>query len=221
MKSNASLSLNAIFSQAFTLTKSNFFAFMPLILGILVIASFAANHYIGDIDIHSEAGLSQLQQKANMVTLVSVLLTPIEIGFMLMGVKAARGLPLRSSDILAILPDSPKIVILAIISFIFVQLGMALFIIPGLFLLAMISMAQPLMVDYRLSMVEAVKRSMLTCYQHAGLVIQMFTLLFILILLSFFTFGIALLLTIPFYVNAKGILYCQLFDNEPTAQSQE
>lgn len=221
MKSNAPLSLNAIFSQAFSLTKSNFFAFMPLILGILVIASFAANHYIGVIDIHSEAGILKLQQKANVLIIVSIILTPIEIGFMLMGVKAARGLPLRSSDILAILPDSPKIIILGAISYVFTQLGMALFIIPGLFLLAMISMAQPLMVDYRLSMVEAVKRSMLTCYQHAGLVIQMFTLLFILILLSFFTFGIALLLTIPFYVNAKGILYCQLFDNEPTAQSQE
>ncbi|MCG7531570.1 hypothetical protein MHM98_09485 [Psychrobium sp. MM17-31] len=214
MSQQSTIKLSEIFSQAFKQTKSNFIAFLPLIVAIIVIATYAANTYIGDIDLTDPAALEALQHKANMVTLVSVLLTPIEIGFMLMGVKASRGLTLNTSDIFKILPDAPKIIILAIISFIFVQIGMALLILPGLFLLAMISMAQPLMVDYRLPMLEAVKQSMKKCYEHAGLVLQMYTFLFILIIASFFTFGIALILTIPFYVNAKGILYCHFFDKE-------
>jgi len=214
MNSSPSISLSSIFSQAFEQTKRNFVAFLPLIVTIILIATYAANTYIGEIDLSDETALAALQQKANMVTLISVLLTPIEIGFMLMGVKASRGLDLKATDIFAIIPSSPKIIILAILSFFVVQLGMSLFILPGLFLLAMLSMAQPLMVDYRLSMVEAVKQSLKKCYEHAGIVIQMYTLLFILIVASFFTFGIALILTIPFYVNAKGILYCELFDKQ-------
>ena len=214
MNSSPSISLSNIFKQAFEQTKSNFIAFLPLIVTIILIATYAANTYIGEIDLSDETALAALQQKANMVALISVLLTPVEIGFMLMGVKASRGLALKATDILAIIPASPKIIILAILSFVVVQLGMALLILPGLFLLAMLSMAQPLMVDYRLPMTEAVKQSVKKCYEHAGIVIQMYTILFILIVASFFTFGIALILTIPFYVNAKGILYCELFDKQ-------
>lgn len=214
MNSSPSISLSNIFKQAFEQTKSNFIAFLPLIVTIILIATYAANTYIGEIDLSDETALAALQQKANMVTLISVLLTPIEIGFMLMGVKASRGLALKATDIFAIIPASPKIIILAILSFVVVQFGMALLILPGLFLLAMLSMAQPLMVDYRLPMTEAVKQSVKKCYEHAGIAIQMYTILFILIVASFFTFGIALILTIPFYVNAKGILYCELFDKQ-------
>jgi len=213
MLSSPSLSLSSILQSAFNQTKNNFVAFLPLIVVVLLAVNLAVVKFVGDIDLSDEASLIELQKKANMVTIISLLFTPIEIGFMLMGVKASRGLTLRSTDIFAILPDSAKIVILAIISFIFVQIGMALFILPGIFLLMMISMAQPLMCDYRLTMVEAVKKSILTCYQHVGLIIQLYVILFTLILLSFFTYGIALIFTIPFYVNAKGQLYCALFDS--------
>jgi uncharacterized membrane protein len=214
MTASANLSLSTILKSAFEQTKKNFVAFIPLILLVLLVVNLAAVKYLGDIDLSDKASLAQLQQKANIVTIVSLLFTPIEIGFMLMGVKAARGLSIKSTDIFNIFPDSAKIVILAIISFVFVQIGMALFILPGLFLLIMVSMAQPLMCDYRLSMVDSVKKSIKTCYKHAGLAIQLYVILFVLILLSFFTYGIALIFTIPFYVNAKGLLYCALFDNK-------
>lgn len=213
MSQQSSIKLSEIFSQAFEQTKSNLLAFLPLIVAIIIIATYAANIYIGDLDLTDPAALEILQHKANMVALVSILLTPIEVGFMLMGVKAARGLKLNWSDIFKILPDAPKIIVLAILSFVAVQIGMIL-ILPGLLLLALISMAQPLMVDYRVPMFEAVKQSIQKCWGHAGLVLQMYTFLFILIFASFFTFGIALLVTIPFYVNAKGILYCHFFDKE-------
>lgn len=214
MTASANLSLSTLLKSAFEQTKKNFVAFIPLIVLVLLTVNIAAIKYLGDIDLSDEASLVQLREKANIVTIVTLLFTPIEIGFMLMGVKAARGLSIKSTDIFAIFPDSAKIVILAIISFIFVQLGMVLFVFPGIFLLMMISMAQPLMCDYRLTMVEAVKKSMKTCYQHAGLVIQLYIILFTLILLSFFTYGLALIFTIPFYVNAKGLLYCALFDHQ-------
>lgn len=221
MNTSQPLHLSDILTKAFTQTKQNFVAFLPLILIVLVAVNYTATSYLAELDLTSEAGLAQLQSKANMVTIISLLLTPIEVGFMLMGVKAARGLSLKPTDIIAILPDSAKIVILAIISFILVQAGMMLLILPGLFLLVMLSMAQPLMCDYRLPMIEAIKRSAKGCYQHTGLVIQMYLILFILIVLSFFTFGIGLIFTIPFYVNAKGILYCQLYDTQPITELNE
>lgn len=131
-----------------------------------------------------------------------------------MGVKASRGLGVRTIDILAIFPDSAKIVILAFILSVLVQIGFSFLILPGIFLLMVTSMAQPLMCDYRLSMIEAVKRSCKVCYKNIGIIIPFYLVLSLLILASFFTFGIALILTIPFYLNAKGVLYCHLFDNK-------
>ena len=215
MNSSPSISLSNIFKQAFEQTKTNLNAFLPLLLTLLLIVVYAANTYIGEIDLSDEAAFGEFQHKANIAGLIGLVLTPIEIGFMLMGVKASRGLTLRTIDIFAIIPDSPKIIILALLSFVVIQLGLALLVLPGLFLMAMLSMAQPLMVDYRLTMIEAVKRSVRKCYYHAGLVVQMYAVLIIIIIVtSIFTYGIALLLTIPFYVNAKGILYCELFDKQ-------
>ena len=212
--------LTSVFKKAFSQTKGNVFKFLPILIIVLLGVNYLVLQIFSDID--TEALLLDMQSNPNalepfqntvyLFALISLLLTPIEVGLMLMGVKASRGLTIRSTDIFAIFSDSAKIVILAFVLSVFTQIGFSLLILPGIFLLMMTSMAQPLMCDYRLSMVEAVKRSFKICYQHIGLVIPFYLVLCLLIIASFFTFGIALIVTIPFYLNAKGVLYCHLFD---------
>jgi len=214
--------LTTIFKTAFTQTKGNFLKFLPILIIVLFGVNYLILQIFSDIDLNAllldmennPDALEPFQDKIYLFALVSLLTTPIEVGLMLMGVKASRGLSIRSSDIFAIFPDSAKIVILAFVLSVLVQIGFSFFILPGIFLLMMTSMAQSLMCDYRLSMIEAVKRSFKVCYKHLGIVVPFYLVLCILIIASFLTFGLALILTIPFYLNAKGVLYCHLFDKK-------
>lgn len=214
MLESSPLTLSFIFKSAFNLTKKNFLAYLPILVLILLAFNFFSMQYLSDINFEDPDLLLHLQDKTYLITVITLLATPIEIGLMLMGVRAARGFTIKSTNLMAIFPDSARIVILALFAFVAVQIGMALFIIPGLFILMMTSMAQPLMCDFRLSMIEAVRRSFKVCYSNLGLVINFYIILFAIIVASFFTFGIALIVTIPFYLNAKGVLYCQLFDKK-------
>ncbi len=221
MINSSPLTLSSIFKQAFELTKGNFLAFLPILVLILLAFNLFSIQYLSDINFEEPDFLLHLQDKTYLITIITLLATPIEVGLMLMGVRAARGFSIKSTNLFAIFPDSARIVILALFAFVAVQIGMALFILPGLFLLMMTSMAQPLMCDFRLSMVEAVKRSCIICYENFGLVINFYMILFAIIIASFFTFGIALIFTIPFYLNAKGVLYCQLFDKQSEKNDEE
>lgn len=221
MTEPASSTLTSIFKTAFAQTKGNFFKFLPILIIVLFVVNYLALQIFSDIDFNTldlennPNALEGFQNEIYLLALISLLTTPIEVGLMLMGVKASRGLVIRSTDILAIFSDSAKVVILAFILSIFVQIGFSFLILPGIFLLMMTSMAQLLMCDYRLSMVESVKRSFKISYQHIGIIIPFYLVLCLLIIASFFTFGIALIFTIPFYLNAKGVLYCHLFDKTP------
>jgi len=222
MTKPASNILTTVFKTAFTQTKGNFFKFLPILIIVLFSVNYLVLQIFSDIDFDAlmldmqtnPDALEPFQEKIYLFALISLLTTPIEIGLMLMGVKASRGLNVRSIDILAIFPDSAKIVILAFIMSVLVQIGFSFLVLPGIFLLMMTSMTQPLMCDYRLSMIEAVKRSFKVCYKNIGIIIPFYLVLFLLILASFFTFGLALIFTIPFYLNAKGVLYCHLFDKK-------
>jgi len=220
MIESSPLSVSVIFKEAFKQTKGNFIVFLPILILLFLAINLFFTKYLTDIDFSSPEALNQFQGHTYLITIVTLLATPIEVGLMLMGVRASRGFKIKTTNILAIFSDSARIVILGLFAFVAVQIGMTLLILPGIFILMMTSMAQPLMCDFRLTMIEAVKRSWMTCYKELPFIISFYLALFAIIVASFFTYGLALIFTIPFYMNAKGILYCQLYD-EPTQNDSD
>lgn len=147
--------------------------------------------------------------------IIGLLFSPIEVAIMMLGVKVARNQPIRLINLFDYLAKSPMIILVAIITSAAVQLGM-LVILPGVFLIVSLSMAQLLLCDKNYSMIKAITESVRVVTRHWFSCLAVYLMLIGLILLSFATMGIALLVTIPLYVCIKGLMYQLLF---PTSEN--
>lgn len=200
-------------TQGVQLTKQNFLAFLPLLV-IALAGIFLVNSVLMDVLLQQNPDATMIDLLTKTSAVLGLIIAPIEVGIMLMGLSAARGEKIKFSDIKYILPYSPKIIILAIITMFLVQLGLLLFVIPGLFLMVVLSMAPMIMCDQKLGMIESLKTSTQTLSKHWFSLFIVYIWLIIAIILSFYTMGIALILTLPLYVNVKGLMYRQLFDQK-------
>lgn len=200
-------------TQGVQLTKQNFLAFLPLLV-IALAGIFLVNSVLMDVLLQQNPDATMIDLLTKTSAVLGLIIAPVEVGIMLMGLSAARGEKIKFSDIKYILPYSPKIIILAIITMFLVQLGLLLFVIPGLFLMVVLSMAPMIMCDQKLGMIESLKISAQTLSKHWFSLFIVYIWLIIAIILSFYTMGIALILTLPLYVNVKGLMYRQLFDKK-------
>lgn len=200
-------------TQGVQLTKQNFLAFLPLLV-IALAGIFLVNSVLMDVLLQQNPDATMIDLLTKTSAVLGLIIAPVEVGIMLMGLSAARGEKIKFSDIKYILPYSPKIIILAIITMFLVQLGLLLFVIPGLFLMVVLSMAPMIMCDQKLGMTESLKISAQTLSKHWFSLFIVYIWLIIAIILSFYTMGIALILTLPLYVNVKGLMYRQLFDKK-------
>jgi len=210
------LSALAILKDGIKLTKTNFLVYLPLIALSMLVIYFANQALMEWLQARSpEASLLDIITKSSAV--IGLLLTPIKVGLMLMGLSAARGETIKFSDIKFIAPQSAKLIVLAMVIMLLVQIGFMLLILPGIFLMVVLSMAPMLMCDRNISMFRAVKLSAQTLSKQWFMLLLVYIWLIIAILLSFYTMGVALIITLPFYMNVKGLLYQQLFDMQSQA----
>jgi|GEM_PF-1843618 len=157
--------------------------------------------------------------------LIGLLFSPIEVALMMLGVKAARNQRVTLANIFDHLAKTPVIIMITIISTAAIQLGMIL-VIPGIFLLVALSMAQLLVCDKNYSMVQAIKLSVQIITKHWFECFTVYLLLITLIILSFIAMGVPLLVSIPLYLCVKGKMYLRLFDDagqsaEPNSNQNE
>ena len=210
MQSVKKLNAVAILKQGFVLTKANYRFFLPLF-----VVTFVAMYLAVSLNRDTLLALVEPENEMKLQILMivfGVLFTPIEVAFMMIGLRAARQKPLYYGDIKTIAAYIPKIIILATtISFI-VQLGMMV-ILPGLLFAIIFSMAQMLMCDRNISLMAALQLSASTLIKHLMPCLAIYIVLGIVLTLSIFTFGLAYIFTAPLYYNVKGELYLQIFDD--------
>lgn len=142
--------------------------------------------------------------------IIGLLFSPVEVAIMMLGVKVARKEPIKLINLLDHLAKSPMIILVAIIITGVVQLGMFL-VLPGIFFIVALSMAQLLLCDKNYSMIKALSESLRVVTKNWFACFSVYLMLIGFILLSFMTMGIALIVTIPLYVSVKGLMYRQLF----------
>lgn len=203
----------SVLKEGITLTKTNFLVYLPL-LALAMLCIYGANEALMSYFLQQNPEATTLDLITKSSAIIGLLLSPLEVGIMLMGLSAARGEKIKVSDIRYILPYSAKIIILAMLTMLLVQVGFMLLILPGLFLMVVLSMAPMLMCDKKQSMFVALKTSAQTLSKQWFMIFLVYIWLIVAIFLSFYTMGVALILTLPFYVNVKGIMYYRLFDSE-------
>jgi len=232
LKGDYQLDVAAILKEAWQLTKKtrvaiNLGILFSLIIGML--ASSFASSFLGGI----EAVMKDPQAFMLINILMTILIWPFLAGVEMMGVFNAVGLNSNFKLTFAFLKRGSWVAVCALLTSLLISLGFSLFIIPGVFLAVSLSLTIPLVVEKRMSPLQAIK----LCIQTTRFQwFKIFSLYFVLIMLlvgamlpmaligesslsiiGLMIFFLGLPYIVPLFYNVKGILSREIFGMQMVA----
>jgi hypothetical protein len=215
------LDVTAILKEAWLKTQHtkqpiNFALLGILSLGMLVTLVFSS--YFGGV----EAVFSDQKSSFLLNMLLTLIIWPFLAGVEMMGIYHSVGIKPRGALVFAFLKRGSWVAITALFTSTIISIGLALFVLPGIFLAVVTSLAIPLVVEKQMTPLKAVWLSLkaLTYQWFKVFTLYLFvTSLLLLSLLPFasfqgpaiFVFFIALVYIAPLFYNIKGILYREIF----------
>lgn len=141
-------------------------------------------------------------------------MVPIMLGIVMLAIKHARSQELVLASIFDYFVIVWSLVFATVAMYFMIIIGFLLLILPGIYLSVAYRFTLPLIADKHLGIWEAMERSRRTVsrrwFTFFGLDIVIYTM----IILSFLTFGIGLIWTIPIAFITHGLLYHHLFDEK-------
>ncbi|WP_281561553.1 hypothetical protein [Thalassomonas sp. RHCl1] len=158
---------------------------------------------------------------------ITLVLWPFIAGIEMMGVLHAVGLKTQTKLTFAFLRRGSWVALCALLTSLLISIGLQLFILPGIFLAVALSLTIPLVVEKRMSPLNAivlcVKATRFQWFKLFSIYLALMSVLMLialpLILLAqssmsiiaivFFLFGLSYLA--PMFYNTKGILYREIF----------
>lgn len=221
-----SIDVPSVLKEAWQLTlrsriSINLGLLFTLVLGIVV--SFFISNTMG--------GIEQVIKDPQATTLLNIAVTmiiyPFLVGVEMMGIFHAVGIKTKSKMIFSFLRRGSWVAVCALLTSIFVTLGMQLLYLPGIYLAVALSLALPLVVEKRLSPIKAIMISVqVTRFQwiklftiYTLLIVALFLSLLPLVILAktqlsivgvmFFLFALTFIAQL--FYNVKGILYREIF----------
>ena len=223
--------VKAVLTEAWQLTlKSrisiNLGIFFVLIFGMMV--SYIASDFFGGIEqVFKEAqeGNGQALQMINIIVTIAV--WPFIAGVEMMGVYHAINKPTQANMVFSFLSRGSWVALTALLTSVLISIGFELLIIPGILLAVMLSLTVPLVVEKKLSPVQAIVLSIKALRFKIVALLSIFIILFM--SLIFLIFPMALLMTsslaplaimvflyglsylAPWYYNVKGVLYRDVY----------
>ncbi|QOL25055.1 hypothetical protein LP316_12175 [Thalassotalea sp. LPB0316] len=201
-----------------------------IVLLIGVFATMVLAELLGGLE-----AVNQDPQRLSILNLaVTIIIWPFLAGVEMMGIFQVVGLKTESKQVFAFLKRGSWVAIAALLSSVLVGLGLQLFIVPGIFLAVCFSLIVPLVVEKKLSPLQAIVLSVKVMrFQwfniFAVYVPLAFALVLIMIPLSQVTgvatfFALALFIfclsyLAPLYFHAKGVLYREIYGMTLNAES--
>lgn len=192
-----------------------------LILGMM--ASLLFSQYLGGI----EQVLQSPEASLILNLIVTVVIWPFLAGVEMMGVLHAVGLKTQPKLVFSFLRRGSWVALCAVMTSMFISLGLQLLIFPGIFLAVVLSLSIPLVVEKRLSPAKAIVLSVkalrfqwfnifVTYLMLVGaLVVAMLPMYLLrssdLFVLGAVAFLVSLSYIAPCYYNVKGVLYREIF----------
>jgi len=157
-------------------------------------------------------------RQAFVVTLIGAALQLVlgavtTAGFLMLGVRRARGQDIRSSMIFDPASRWGTLTMISIAIPILCGIGFVLLIVPGLYLLVSYLFAYPLVTDKGLGVWEAMEASRKTVTKRWFSVCGLVIVMAIVLVISVVLFVVPLLWTVPWCYNSYGIVYRKLFES--------
>lgn len=231
VKGEYSIDVKAVLSEAWQHTvKSrmsiNLALFFVLIFGMIV--SFIASSFFGGVELVLEEAQTKDSQALQVINvIVTIAVWPFMAGIEMMGVFHAVNRPTQSKMALSFLHRGSWVALCALLTSLLISIGFQLLIVPGVLLAVLLSLTIPLVVEKKLTPVQAIILSikalrfkivpLLSIYVVLFMVLILLTLPIALLIESslaplgivVFLFGFSYLA--PWYYNVKGVLYRQIF----------
>lgn len=207
--------------QANELTKGSFATFS--FAGIVVLTIFLTIVMLGtqalNIEINSVEDMATPEYSL-LNFIVILVMSPLLAGLTMMGVNQARKKAIKVFDVFQWLSIAIVIALGALIVSILVEIGLQLFIIPGVYLGITTMFSSALIADKKLTAVSAIILSIRVVNKYLGQFVLFFFISLGLFIFAGMTFGVALFWIMPLYFNTKGILYESLFGDTEFSASE-
>jgi hypothetical protein len=231
VKGEYSIDVKAVLSEAWQHTLQsrmsiNLGLIFVLVFGMIV--SFITSSFFGGIEVvvaDAQAGNSEALQMINVIVTISVY--PFIAGIEMMGVFHAINKPTQSKMLLSFLHRGSWVALSALLTSLLISIGFELLIIPGVLLAVLLSLTLPLVVEKKMTPMQAIVISVKALRFKIGPLLIIYLVLF----MSFISLIIPIALLInsslaplavmvflfgftylaPWYYNVKGILYREIF----------
>jgi len=231
VKGEYSIDVKAVLSEAWQHTLQsrmsiNLGLIFVLVFGMIV--SFITSSFFGGIEAvvaDAQAGKSEALQMINVIVTIAVY--PFIAGIEMMGVFHAINKPTQSKMLLSFLHRGSWVALCALLTSLLISIGFELLIIPGMLLAVLLSLTLPLVVEKKMTPMQAIVVSVKALRFKIGPLLVIYLVLFMsfiaLILpiallinsslaplaVMVFLFGFTYLA--PWYYNVKGVLYREIF----------
>jgi uncharacterized membrane protein len=210
---NYHFDVKTLFERANKATRVNLGVMLKSLFIILVLFVTFFVIYTNVMGIETVGDVENIPTETSYLVnmLLTVLMAPLAAGMVMMGVKTERK---QAINVLQLFNYVPQVLLLAsaalMISILW-QIGLSLFVLPGLYIFLTTTFAQTLIADKGISPFQALKISILTSNQFLLKLSVLYAIFLALFLVAMLTFGIAFIWILPLYYNLIGILYNDLF----------
>lgn len=205
--------LKQLLQQANNITKRNVWTFVQagaFVFFIAIAMTLLLINFIGTADV--AAWSTNQAMVAHIVGLF--VMAPLFTGLFMMGVGAAQNKRVLPLDVFRYVPSVIGLALAQMIISLFVQLGFALLILPGIYMHIVTVFALPLIAEKQMPINQAIVLSIKMVNRYLGQFVMLFFMFVALMFLVFFSFGFALIWVLPFYYCVMGVLYVDLFVND-------
>ncbi|WP_341504125.1 hypothetical protein [Gallaecimonas sp. GXIMD4217] len=143
--------------------------------------------------------------------LILGLTAPLITGLHMLGIFRSVGIPPSFRQALAWYPLASRLSLAALLSSVLVQLGLSLFLLPGLFLLVAFCFTLPLVADKGLSPLAALRLGLHLAVRYGWQILLVQLLGGLALMAGVLSFGLLFVWAVPWYFNLHGVLYRELF----------
>jgi len=217
IKEKGQFDFKQIARVAIALLKANIWPLISassvIVFTVLAFALLIANSF----PLEELTGMPAQQQGILDIAMI-IIVAPLSAGLSVMGINIARRQKVTMTDIFKFVSWVLPLALAQLLISVLVQLGLAVLIIPGLYVFVASTFTLPLIADKKMGVLQAVMASCRAVNQYLLSFIVLFVIFLVLFLLSIFTFGLGFLVIMPLYFVVTGLLYTTIFD---TAEDQQ
>lgn len=214
LKGEFDFDIKEVFEQAWSLTQTTkgvIVQSLLVILSVIFVLVYGIIAYVGPENIENNTVQLEPMTRLLMEVVSTILIAPLMAGVVMMGVNHSVGAKSKPANLFQYVSQCLPIVLASLMTGILLQLGLALLILPGLYLAVAMSFSTPLVVEKKMTPLAAIVTSV-KAVNHRVLKFSLLYLIFFgLLLVGFMTLGVALIWIAPLYYNVKGILYRDMF----------